>query len=247
MKSAVISEIGRRPEMEDAYYLDMDFAGKGWLFGGIYDGHTGNYAACYASERLHKEFLSSLEEGASPQEAFLASYRAVSVSLSRQGSGTTAVNFFMREDELFTANVGDARAIIIGDEKTEQLTVDHRVDNPEERKRIEESGGRIEDPYVLKGLWALMPTRVLGDEYFRSVGIIPRPFVGMRRISAADRVLLAACDGLFDVMTNEEVADFERNSNNLDDFLKALEAEALHVRKGGDNLTIVAVDLRERG
>jgi len=233
--------------MEDAYYLDMDFAGRGWVFGGIYDGHTGYYAARYASEHLHNEFLPRLEAGASPQEAFLASYRAVSDSLSSQDSGTTAVNFFIREGELFTANVGDARAIIIGDNKVEQLTVDHRVDNPEERSRIEENGGRIEYPYVVKGLWALMPTRVLGDKYFRSVGIISRPFVHMRKISEADRVLLAACDGLFDVMTNEEVADFENKSKDLDDFLNTLENEALHVRKGSDNLTVVAVDLRGRG
>ena len=244
MEAAVISEKGFRPEMEDAYSLDLNFGNKGWLFGGIYDGHIGSFAARYASERLHQIFLDKLLLGLSPQQAFVESYNRTSDELKTQDSGTTAVNFFIRDRDIFTANVGDARAIVIGTTGFQQLTVDHRLDNVEERQRIEEMGGQIHYPYTYRGDLGLMPTRTIGDEYFKPVGIIATPSVNKYKIPEYDLILLAACDGLFDVMTNEEVADFVRRLPNPQQLVEVLRNEVLFNRFGTDNLTIIAVSLR---
>jgi serine/threonine protein phosphatase PrpC len=243
VKAAVISETGYRQEMEDAHFLDLNFANKGWIFGGIYDGHGGNYAAKYASETLHKQFLKYLLAGTSPQEAFVKSYEETSRELGEQGSGTTAVDFLIMDRRIFTANAGDARAIVVNRKEVIQLTVDHRLDNLSERKRVEKMGAYTAYPYVYRGNMGLMPTRTIGDEYFKPVGVIATPSVNEYQISKEDIALVAACDGLFDVMTNEEVADFARRIHNPKALVETLENEVIINRSGTDNLTIIAVSL----
>lgn len=245
MKYSIVSEIGRRLHMEDAHFLDMDFNNMGWVFGGVYDGHGGDFAALYSSWHLHRYFLNELLSGSSPQEAFKISYKRVSDELKNQESGTTAVNFFIRDGIIYTANVGDARALIVGDEDFVVLTEDHRLDNSAERERIEKAGGIISYPYTVKGYRGLMPTRTIGDEYFRSVGIIPCPYTNSHHIMPHERVLIVACDGLFDVMDNHEVAEFVKRFESIDALAEELKKEVIINRMGGDNLTIIIIDLRD--
>jgi len=245
MKAVVISERGLRPEMEDAHFLDLNFANCGWIFAGIYDGHGGRFAAEYASKRLHQIVLEKLLSGSSPGGAFIESYETTSEELKTQDSGTTAVNFFIRDKDIFTANVGDARALVINNAGFRQLTVDHRLENMEERKRVEEMGGHIRYPYVYRGYLGLMPTRTIGDQYFKPVGVIATPSVSKYKVAEDDLVLLAACDGLFDVMTNGEVSEFAMRFSQPDSLLEALKHEVLLNRFGTDNLTIIVVFLKQ--
>lgn len=243
MEAAIISEKGRRPTMEDTYFLDLNFASKGWIYAGIYDGHSGAFAALYAAERLHQVFQEELLSGLSPQQAFVKGYEQTSGELKNQTSGATAVDFLIRDTEVIAANAGDARAIIISGEGVYQLTVDHRLDSIEERQRIEKMGGHVEYPYTYRGSLGLMPTRTLGDEYFKPVGVLATPSINEYAISEKDLFLLAACDGLFDFMTNEEVAELARRFSRPQSLVQALKTEVLDNRQGTDNLTILAVSL----
>ena len=54
----VLSSRGHHDYMEDRYCLYPDFSKKGWLFGGIYDGHYGAKVAESAARNLHAKFLS---------------------------------------------------------------------------------------------------------------------------------------------------------------------------------------------
>ncbi|MBE0480393.1 MAG: protein serine/threonine phosphatase 2C family protein [Dehalococcoidia bacterium] len=244
MKSAVILEKGMRREMEDTCFLDLDFGSRGWVFGGVYDGHGGLHVAKYAAENLHHVFLEKLSAGSPIPQAFAASYEEISNRVKAQDYGATAVNFLIEEGVIHTANAGDARAIVIGAD-VHQLTVDHRLDNIVERERIESMGGVIQDPYTFRNEMGLMPTRTLGDEYFRPVGIMTVPSTGVYAIARDDRMLLAATDGLFDFMTNEEVASFAGVYPHPAELLEALKTEVLINRRGSDNLTIIAISLRE--
>ena len=79
------------------------------------------------------------------------------------------------------------------------------MDDPEERERVQKMGAAIEYPYVVRGRQGLAPTRTIGDEYFKSVGVISAPSLNEHSISPDDFMLVSACDGLWDFMTNEEV------------------------------------------
>lgn len=245
MKAAVISERGIREAMEDAYFVDLDFAGRGWAYVGVYDGHNGTEAASSAAERLHQLFRERLLSGLSPQTAFVESYEAASQEMERLGSGAAAVDLLITGDKAYAANAGDARAIVVGRRHVTQLTTDHRLDDPGERLRILEMGGAIGYPYTYRGAQGIMPTRTLGDSYFKPVGVIATPSVSEHDIAADDLLVLAACDGLFDYLENEEVAAFCRQFTELDMLLEALKQEVLVNRSGSDNLTVVAVSLQQ--
>jgi serine/threonine protein phosphatase PrpC len=142
--------------MEDFHFLDSDFGGTGCIFGGVYDGHSGGYAARHAAARLHIYFLDSIRGGSPPPAAFRISYRQVSDDLKEQDSGTTAATFLMNQTHIHAANAGDSRIIVVGNEGASQLSVDHRLDDPGEFKRIMLSGGKIDYPYVIKGMRGLI-------------------------------------------------------------------------------------------
>jgi serine/threonine protein phosphatase PrpC len=243
MTLAVVSEQGHRWRMEDAHHVEENFAGKGWIFGGVYDGHRGSFAAAYAAQNLHLQLAKELKKNLSPGHAFAEAYHAVSNQLEDQESGATAVTFLIQGPELTVAHAGDSRALLVRADDWVQLTRDHRLEDKKERERIEQCGGIVSYPYVMRGSQGLMPTRTLGDASFKPVGIISTPDVFRQRIHPQDRFLIAACDGLFDVMANEEVAAIAGETSDPQELVDRLRREVLEVRMGMDNLTIVAVDL----
>jgi serine/threonine protein phosphatase PrpC len=243
IKAHFVSEKGRRQTQDDAHYLDLNFGGQGWIFGGIYDGHNGSYAARYAAQNLHGVFLGQLIQGSPPQPAFRLSYETIDQAVRGQKSGTTAVDFLIRENRIFTANAGDARALVINRNGLIQLTVDHRLDNPVEKERIAATGALINYPYVVKGNQGLMPTRAIGDEYFKSAGVIATPALNEYAITPNDLILISACDGLWDFISDGEVATMARQNREPCTLIEALIREVLINRQGSDNLTIMAVAL----
>jgi serine/threonine protein phosphatase PrpC len=242
-QAAVISEQGMRGRMEDSHLLRRDLYQAGDFFGGVYDGHSGSYAAEYAADTLHVYFASCLEQGLGPQQAFVRAYEQVSGELASQSSGTTAVTFYLRDRELVAANAGDARIVVVDSGSVRQITRDHRVDDPGERERVESSGGVVRGAYVMHGGAGLMPTRSLGDAYFEPVGVIATPDTAAEQLLSDDSWLVAACDGLFDVMSNQEVAAIVNQAESAREAADALSQETLVNRMGMDNLTVIVVDL----
>lgn len=184
---AVISEIGRRPYMEDAVCLKIADQGK-VLFCGIYDGHSGEMAAQYARDNLHKFFFKALSAGSSQPTAFVKAFDQTSNNLRHQDSGTTALAFYIRGNAVAWANAGDSRLVVISGFKVKQLTEDHGLANPKEYRRVLKTDATIEPPYVFKDGYGLMPTRALGDEYFKDVGIIARPQTGKYQLGGPGRL-----------------------------------------------------------
>ena len=242
-QAAVISEQGMRGRMEDSHQLRRDLFQANDFFGGVYDGHAGSYAAEYSADTLHLRFASAMEQGLDPERAFVRAYEEVSGELAGQRSGTTAVTFYLRDGELVAANAGDARLVVVESGSVRQITRDHRVDDPGERERIEASGGVVRGAYVMHEGAGLMPTRTLGDVFFEPVGVIATPDTASEELLTDDQWLVAACDGLFDVMGNQEVAAIVNQTDSAREAADALSQEALVHRMGMDNLTVIVVDL----
>lgn len=239
-----VSEQGDRAEMEDFHFLDPDFGGTGSIFGGVYDGHRGNRAARHAAEHLHSYFLDCLQAGLPPPEAFTLAYLKVSDDLKDQDSGTTAATFFVDETLVHTANAGDSRILVAGASGSLQLSVDHRLDDSQERKRIILCGGKIDYPYVMKGFRGVMPTRALGDEYFRDAGVIAAPSVGTHGLRKRDEWLVAATDGLFDVIDNHVTSRLCAEHTDPAELADTLLREVFTRCSRPDNTTIIVVKLR---
>lgn len=244
VKTGMAIAQGTRDQLEDRYFLDTNFSGKSWIFGGVYDGHGGYQAAEYASKNLHKRFLKFLES-LTPQDAFIATYESISAEIEQLQGGACAANFLIKGNEIFFANAGDCRIIIVGDE-VNQLTIDHRTNNSEEAKRISGAGGVVQGQYVFAGSQGLMVTRSLGDQSHKSVGVIATPYVGSYQLLPSDKFLIAATDGLFDKLSNEAIAKIamvNQNSQGLADKLKEIVLEA----KYADNVTVLVLDFVSEG
>ena len=132
--------------------------------------------------------------------------------------------------------------MIIGACGTMQLTEDHRLDDPEERERIARYGGIVIPPYVYKGGIGLMPTRTLGDAYFKDVGVICAPDLGFYTLSASDKWILIGTDGLFDILDNDRIFELIKDAQNAKAASTILKKEVF-LRGGEDNVTFVLIKL----
>lgn len=245
--SAFLSEQGQRWRMEDRHVLIPDFWQSGWILGAVFDGHRGIRAADYAAAHFPDLVHTALRSGQEGANALVFALENLGQDLFNEPSGSTAVVFLLQEQFIAVANVGDAQALRIQNGQAQILTSCHRVDNEDERIRIQEAGGRIAGSYVMHGYSGLMPTRSLGDAEFHQVGLTFAPYVHTVFRSQEDEWLIAACDGLFDVLSAQEVAQVLHEVDDAQDGVQRLGREVLEVRQGKDNLSIVAVDLRQDG
>lgn len=215
---------GWRITMEDAHTHLLSLPDDpNSAFFAVYDGHGGAKVSQYAGIHLHKFILNQPEykEGKiveAIQNGFLALDDAMrkEEDMKEDVSGTTAVVVLINEDLIYCGNVGDSRAVasVCGD--AVPLSFDHKPANENEAKRIVAAGGWVEFNRV-NGNLAL--SRALGDFVFkRNEQMSPQeqivtafPDVVTNIIGDDHEFIVLACDGIWDVMNNQEVIDFCRD------------------------------------
>ncbi|XP_074562980.1 putative protein phosphatase 2C 33 [Curcuma longa] len=160
------------------------------------------------------------------KDSFLKAFRIVDKELRLHPeidcfySGTTAVTLFKQGQDLIIGNVGDSRAVLgTRDENNSliavQLTVDLKPSLPREAERIRRCRGRIfalkDEPEVAR-VWlpnldspGLAMARAFGDFCLKGFGLISVPEVSYRLITEKDDFIVLATDGVWDVLSNNEV------------------------------------------
>jgi serine/threonine protein phosphatase PrpC len=213
------------------------------FFMSIFDGHglSGHVKADHAAATLPKVLQEQLEKyrtvhytDAQIRAALQASFWEV----HRMGplihdSGCTASAILGMGSDLYFANTGDSRSMLVEIDMEQRqvnithVTKPHKPDDPEERQRITKTGCIVIDPIpfhdhtarvadnteskVSSGL-ALAMSRSLGDYDFEQCGVIPEPTITVvdrsRHNKHGHKVLLAVSvtDGLFDEVTLEDIA-----------------------------------------
>lgn len=127
--------------------------------------------------------------------------------------GCTATVALMTPTEIYVSNAGDSRAVLSQNHKANELSLDHKPDNTDEKARIEAAGGFVEDNRV-KGILNL--SRSLGDvEYKQDSSLPPHkqmliafPEVRIIKRSIDQEFMIVACDGIWDCMTSQEAVDY---------------------------------------
>eukprot|EP00013_Stygamoeba_regulata_P019413 CAMPEP_0177648052 /NCGR_PEP_ID=MMETSP0447-20121125/10625_1 /TAXON_ID=0 /ORGANISM="Stygamoeba regulata, Strain BSH-02190019" /LENGTH=688 /DNA_ID=CAMNT_0019150673 /DNA_START=164 /DNA_END=2230 /DNA_ORIENTATION=+ len=218
----VASMQGRRSYMED-YYAASSADGVS-LFG-VFDGHGGWEAAAYAQDQLFANVLSDVyaqSEAASSgggkrdmahafDAGFARTERNLLADLPHSTAGSTAVCVSLVGAHLTAANLGDSRAVLgRRDGSAQPLSRDHKPDLPDERARIEALGGFVRRLGVWRVQGVLATSRALGDQPLKPfVSALPEQ---MERtlVAGVDDFVVLASDGLFDVLTNQEVVSLVR-------------------------------------
>ncbi len=237
---------GPRPSMEDAHCLLPGFGGKGGaFFAGVFDGHGGADASAIAAQDIPKRFLEALAGGSPIEQAFISAYSQIAQEIKKvTRSGTTAATLYLEGGQLHYAHVGDSRIVLAAQEMAVPLTRDHKVTDDTERAQLQARGGKFWESYVvLPSGMGLAVSRALGDRDFERL-VTPEPEVGTRPLTPQDRLLIIGCDGLWDVLKNQQAVDIALSYPNAQAAADALVRAAL-VAGTGDNLTVVVLLLNQ--
>ncbi|GMI44460.1 hypothetical protein TrCOL_g1798 [Triparma columacea] len=261
---------GKRNTMEDVHRAILKFGGlPGMSFLAVYDGHGGRGIADYIETRLENNILNEMrssvpqsDENAAPtpasggkavEEDICPTLKAMERAYlltdmqSRQAgimaSGATAVTCLLDRTEgvgkIYTANCGDARAVLVKKDSVVRLSHDHKAEDPVEIDRIEASGG-----FVLRNrvLGILAVARSFGDHGMKEF-VVCRPYLSETPLSEGDKAVVVACDGLWDVVSDEECKELldewvERDGVSKEGVAQYLIDEALK-RGSTDNISVV--------
>lgn len=146
-----------------------------------------------------------------------------------------------RQRVLYTANVGDARIVLCRNGKALRLSYDHKGSDENEGKRVANAGGLILNNRV-NGVLAV--TRALGDAYMKDL-VTGHPYTTETVIQPdIDEFIILACDGLWDVCSDQEAVDLVRNMQDPVTASKQLVDHAL-ARFSTDNLSCMIVRLNK--
>lgn len=157
----------------------------------------------------------------------------------RVGSTGTVVFFTVENGRrfLYAANVGDTRCVVIRENGPVRITVDHRAGDAVEKKRIISSGG-----FVLFGrvFGQLMLSRTFGDFEFKNNGVIVAPYIYRKEIEDADKYVVLACDGVWDVISDYDMFELSKKISNAKEYCDLIMKDAVE-KDATDNLSCFVI------
>lgn len=218
---------------------DASNLGDPVAFAGVYDGHGGMAVAEWLANKFFPVVQKNWRQGSKPKTCMEDAYLDADKSLLASGGfmgmgergvggskcGATAATALLFQEssgtQLVTANVGDARILLVRGDGVEQLTEDHVPDKDSERSRIESFNPNPKMPLVryVGGTWRvgglLALSRAFGDAYMKGplqfegipqgldnsyssgFGVIAEPYTTLTPLTENDKWLVLATDGLF--------------------------------------------------
>lgn len=147
-------------------------------------------------------------------------------------------------------NCGDSRGLLCRNRKVYFFTQDHKPSNPLEKERIQNAGDSV---MIQRVNGSLAVSRALGDFDYKCVHgkgpteqlVSPEPEVhDIERSEEDDQFIILACDGIWDVMGNEELCDFVRSRLEVTDDLEKVCNEIVDtcLYKGSrDNMSVILI------
>ena len=218
---------GWRTDMEDAHICNTAFKWKDWSFFGVFDGHAGSTVSKFCTAHLLECILEECPEQSGPpsvdsvkialKKGFLKLdeklLKEPQIVKGNDKSGTTAVVVMVSPTHIIWANCGDSRGLMCRSGKLHFATDDHKPVNTDEKQRIEKAGGTV---MMQRVNGTLAVSRALGDFEYKKIKefppeeqlVSPEPDVMSFERDEADEFLFLACDGVYDVMTSEEVIKY---------------------------------------
>ena len=245
---------------QDSLIMHLDEA-SGNLMMSVFDGHgeAGDLVSQHFRAKFPTAVFGDADSKKGPEGANLAQAKyfiSLEAELLNDGSidtdfsGTTAVSsiIFPKERKLATANAGDSRVILgeldaaTGKLVAREISIDHKPDSPEEKKRILAAGGRVFAVQYEDGVdgparvWlsnmdipGLAMARSLCDAVAHQAGVISEAECFVHDLLPTTKVLITASDGLWEFIENQEVLDLIQHcvaDAKADEALKILVAES---------------------
>ncbi|CAF0756633.1 unnamed protein product [Didymodactylos carnosus] len=189
---------------------------------------------------------------------------------SEDKSGSTAISCLIDPERIYFLNVGDSRAILVStDGRILMATKDHKPSDHAERQRITEAGGTV---LIQRVNGSLAVSRALGDfeyknnssrrpeqqlvspepeitQYVRSLPAGQESKTGTNKHQNSQQdeqpaFIVLACDGIWDVITNEELGAYILGRMHVTDDLESICNQVLDMclYKGSkDNMSVIII------
>jgi serine/threonine protein phosphatase PrpC len=276
------SLIGTRTRNEDQIAIVKNVNGRNDDFKrfnsyGVFDGHGGAKVSAYLKDKLIPFFMDVMT-GFEPSTHSVCNNNILKIyekvqrnlegfQLPSRFCGSTALVLLQYPNskgvmsKLKIINLGDCRAVLCNASNIAiPLTKDHKPMSWDENKRIERMGGQIvtapgDDPRIN----GLSVSRAFGDlDAKPHVSHEPDIYdyvLDVHKNNIIDRFIILACDGVWDVLSNQEAVDFilftldnvrvekDLNTKTIKNVANSLGEYAL--RKGSqDNISIAIIFLQ---
>jgi len=250
--------IGKRTEMEDTLAIIGQFGGQAkQLLVCLFDGHGGSEVAQLACNEYPEILLDMLHLETDVIQALHKSFETMNevgkeilrqLNLYEKRVGSTAVIVLLVENRLYVANAGDSRAVLAkrnGD--AIRLSFDHKPLLRSERDLIRHAGGFVMETGRVNGVLAV--SRGLCDFYLHPF-VSREPYIAPPlELSPLDDFLIVACDGVWDVLSDNmavSIVGASLRENPSDCFLAASRLRDLAYLHGSrDNISSVVVQLHK--
>eukprot|EP00186_Timspurckia_oligopyrenoides_P004742 CAMPEP_0182441500 /NCGR_PEP_ID=MMETSP1172-20130603/475_1 /TAXON_ID=708627 /ORGANISM="Timspurckia oligopyrenoides, Strain CCMP3278" /LENGTH=430 /DNA_ID=CAMNT_0024635835 /DNA_START=278 /DNA_END=1570 /DNA_ORIENTATION=+ len=129
-------------------------------------------------------------------------------------AGCTAVAALIVGNVVYVANAGDSKAVISRMGKVVPMSFEHKPQSDIEKSRIEKAGGFVNAAGRVNNNLNL--SRSIGDLKYKTNSALPQkdqmitadPDHQKETITEEHKFLFMACDGVWDVMTNQDSVDF---------------------------------------
>lgn len=249
------SLIGSRDKNEDKHNIILT---NNINMYAIYDGHGGTFTSKFLSKYLPMYLLNNLEIPLKKKKIINIFNHIQKILIKKYNKDATKTGstclvcleyIFKNKKIISIINLGDSRSIICRNNCAIPLSKDHKPNWPEEKYRIEKLNGKIYfDEYDWR-IHDLSVSRAFGDIY-ANPHVCQTPDIFNYIISSRDKFIVLACDGLWDVLSNQDVVNYilyncyddtlsTRINKDLDISKKLAEYA---IKKGStDNISIIIV------
>jgi len=200
----------------------------------VYDGHGkfGREVSQFAMTQMYEHLARTNAEllRRRPMSALATSFAEVEEELrtsphvDSSESGACACVAYLHNRMLWVAGAGDTRTVLgtccDGVLAAVALSTDHKASVPSEVARIQAAGGYIKaassstgparvymDAQMTEGRPGLTPSRSLGDSDAIACGIVATPEIIRHELSANDRFLIMASDGVWEFISSSEAVE----------------------------------------
>ena len=203
-----------------------------FYFFAVYDGHGGKGCSIYLKENLHTNIKEFSKLGIKQAIDITEEKFKVEQALNEKGelndsSGSCGIMAMIQGNKCIIANVGDSRLVLFKNGKVSFSTEDHKPNTEIEKRRIKLAGGEIYQTFTLLPLrqngkeieapWRVLPgrlsvSRTFGDieakdPKFGGIGgvVVALPDITELELDEEYNFMVIGCDGIFDVLDNEEL------------------------------------------
>ncbi|VVU95265.1 Protein phosphatase 2C [seawater metagenome] len=228
---------------------------------GVFDGHGGSHVSTFLKSNLTKYFVKKNKHDLFNNNKITIKYirkvfdhvqNKLKKEKFAEHEGSTALlaihNMELKKNNLWVANTGDSRCVICNKYNIAvQLSKDHKPNNFEERSRIHGLNGKISFDGSDWRIKDLSLSRAFGD-LDATPFVTHKPQIFKYKISSRDKFLILACDGLWDVLSNQEAVNFvleccnfgKQNNTKISDINIADKLANFALKSGStDNITVV--------